>query len=1385
MKKFSSILLLVLLSFAVYSQKRTYELPKGIQENQYDGSTIIVKFKSIQQDALKANKIGKATIVNRQKALPFMEEKLARTAKPNPLSNIYKVQLAEGEDIFAAINAFLQMDNVEYAEPYFNYRPLFIPNDPEANPSVGKQTYLSVIRAYDAWTLERGDSSIVIGILDTGVQQDHDEFSNQIAYNYNDPINGIDDDNDGLIDNFAGWDIANNDNNPLADTDPHGSQITGLSSARTNNGIGIAGTGFNSKFMPIKIFASGTNIFHNGYEAIALAADLGCKVINLSWGSPDSYSQFGQDIINYAVLEKDVVIVAAAGNTPDLLDFYPASYDNVLSVGASTMTDEKADFSTFSYNIDLMAPGKGIYATNNNNSYINNTQGTSFSAPLVAGAAALVRAREPGLTAQQVMERLRVTADDIYTIPTNTPFEGTLGKGRLNMLKALTDNVSPSLRVDSMEYNNGIGELAYAGDTLSLQLSVRNYLTTTTNAKATLTSLSPYASIIQDKLTIGKLSTLATFHQTQPFTIILTDDLPPNQVLIFRVSFEDGVYEDFQYLKIVSAPNHVNVGDNLRLTVAGDGDLGYDEDFKYNGLGVEYEGQNVLDNIGLIVATSQNAVSDNAPVNLSLNTHDHDFTNVKSIKQFNNGIAPIDVRSIFSIADSIRIEQKSVSNSNASFIIQEYRMLNTGNTTLNNVNVSLFADWNIGNKDFNTANWDGVNKLGYVNDGTTYMGIALLSSQDSIYSAINNRNFNGNIADIPILLNDSVKFSHSSQGILKESAGTQNGGNDVSHFIGGTIQNLPVNGAEKVVFAFVAGHSLSDLQNTLTEARTLYNDYYQNPPLIHVSETCPGEPASINPEIGTNFDFYEDVALNNLLYSGETFVTPNITVPTTYYVINKDNSYNSDIYRVIAKPKAVDANFSASQSPLLLDETGKTGVVFTDKSIDGITWQWDFDNGFTSILQNPNTNFTKTGVYNVSLTVTSDLGCQETIVTPFTVANRSNKPNINDVDICKGDEVTLTATNATNLEFYADADLTEHIFSGYSFTEIFSKDTTLYVISNDSVYVSNIKSVFINVDDVKAGFKYHPDTTDLTSNKLIKVNSTAKNQELYYWYVNDVLQGVNENLLYNYNGSTSFEIKQVAESLNGCYDTLKQMINTTKVALSPLSDINICKGKNVVINPDGDFLHFYIDQNLTQLVHKGANLTLDSVTTDTTFYIVNNEGLEESDPITVTVYVSDLKAGISANVMPLNLYDGNEVTFTSTDELAVSWLWLVNHDSVSIEKSPAITFDNIDTYQISLIITDAIGCMDSITLLYEVVNITGLDEMEGLKIYPNPVRNNLNIDNLSQSIQIQLIDNLGRVLYSATGTRFNIDMGVLHDGLYHLQIKQGSYTYWKKIIKQD
>ncbi len=339
--------------------------------------------------------------------LPWIDEAVKRgRLASHSLANIYTLTLSENVDLQLAIDALRQSDQVIYAEPYYLYKPLIVPND----QNLSSQYYLNLISAFDAWNVEQGDTTITIAMLDTGTDYTHEDMLGSIQYNLDDPVNGLDDDEDGLIDNYYGWDIANNDNIPLDDTDFHGSTVSGVSSAMVNNELGIAGVGFRSRIMPIKIFTSGANTFRNGYEAIALAADLGCQVINLSWGEARAYSAFGEDIIRYAVLEKDAAVVAAAGNTNGNIDFYPASFPYVLSVGATGPNDIKTPWGTYSPYIDLMAPGENIATVGPGNTYTS-TSGSSLSSPMVAAAVALIRARFPTLNARQAMERVRVNAE--------------------------------------------------------------------------------------------------------------------------------------------------------------------------------------------------------------------------------------------------------------------------------------------------------------------------------------------------------------------------------------------------------------------------------------------------------------------------------------------------------------------------------------------------------------------------------------------------------------------------------------------------------------------------------------------------------------------------------------------------------------------------------------------------------------------------------------------------------------------------------------------------------------------------------------------------------------------------------------------------------------
>jgi len=426
---------------------------------------------------------------------------------------IYEIHYTGALPLEKAIGKLYNMGMFEFVEPYYIPKITLVPNDPKSanNTSNNGQYHLYTIHAagstQSGWDVSTGSTTVVIGIADTGTELTHSDLTNQIAYNAADPIDGNDNDGDGYVDNYPGWDVALNDNDPSWQGNAHDVHVSGCAAAQCNNSNGLCGTGYNCKFLPVKIAdASGTLIA--SYDGIAYAAEHGCQVINYSWGGAGGGS-YGQSIIDYATNNFDALVVCAAGNNGIDEAFYPAAYDKVLSVAATDVSDVHAGFTDYNYTVDICAPGVNVNATWVGNTYTQSS-GTSMASPVCAGAAAIVRAYYPSYNALQTGERLKRTADNIYSVSGNTGYVDKLGTGRVNLYRALTDPNGPSVVYSNIAYNDNNDNAFVANDTVRITGDFINYLGPTTNLTATLTAVSggTYVNIIDASTNPGAIATM-------------------------------------------------------------------------------------------------------------------------------------------------------------------------------------------------------------------------------------------------------------------------------------------------------------------------------------------------------------------------------------------------------------------------------------------------------------------------------------------------------------------------------------------------------------------------------------------------------------------------------------------------------------------------------------------------------------------------------------------------------------------------------------------------------------------------------------------------------------------------------------------------------------
>ena len=340
-----------------------------------------------------------------------------------------------------AILAELQRDPfVQYVEPNQRVFALEVPNDPKWP----EQWALPKIGAPQAWDTAHCQGTVV-AVLDTGVYLEHPDLQNSLWTNPDEiPGNYLDDDHNGKVDDVHGWhfyqvcDAVNcqpYENGFVDDENGHGTHVTGIIAAETNNGVGVAGVSWGARVMAVRVLdRDGQGFYSDIAAAILYATDTGAQVINLSFGG-DEPSQLLQDAVNYAY-ERGVLLVAAAGNDGGAQILYPAACNNVIAVASTDSSDRRSGFSNHGPQVDIAAPGDSIVSTWLQPYLYFYKRGTSMATPHVAGAAALLWSWRPDFSNAQIEDRLESQADDVNadTYPGPDPY---LGWGRLNLQQAL------------------------------------------------------------------------------------------------------------------------------------------------------------------------------------------------------------------------------------------------------------------------------------------------------------------------------------------------------------------------------------------------------------------------------------------------------------------------------------------------------------------------------------------------------------------------------------------------------------------------------------------------------------------------------------------------------------------------------------------------------------------------------------------------------------------------------------------------------------------------------------------------------------------------------------------------------------------------------------
>ncbi len=687
----------------------------------------------------------------------------------------FMIRYSSGEDPLELSGRIRELPGVIYAEPHFVHETTqsFTPND----PFIGLEghDYFEYQNFFKAWAVSQGSSDVVISIIDTGVYYEHPDLINKLWRNPE----------PGRADEIFPWEIQNDtigwnfwesgdvfageppvqNGNPVGNFSTHGTHVAGTAAADTDNGIGIAGTGFNATFMPVKV--GGTKDYPRtlayGFHGILYAAINQADIINCSFGSP-SFSEFGRDIIEFATASGSLVVAAAGNNGDDAL-FFPAAYDDVLTVGSvrRQYDDVISQFSNYGYYVDVFAMGEAVLSTifkyfedsqTWEPRYQSNT-GTSMAAPVVSGLAALIKAENPNWSPQRIANQIRTNARSLRTANPDAIYENRLGMGLIDAHSALV-NLKPGLRISEYTFETSEGNKINTGEKGKLTIKGKNFGENTTGSTISIHNQQVGVDVTPGNRITNSINTGDNF--TVTFDVEISRDFRLDEIPLFRLDFVDqsADYNDFAMIEYERLLFEIIDINTISTSISSDGTIGYLDALTASG-GIGFlpgDYPNALFEGGLMIAADVEFENDMPQESVVINqVRVEDFISRHFLPTENYrfkrppAVSDLDGKAVFKstehpIADGLTVEMETYAYEAPNLdqaVIVVYHIINTSLDTYRDMYVGLFNDWDIRDAGNNLSGYVENDSLlyAYAPGGGPYVTSAHLGSIASAFAIDN------------------------------------------------------------------------------------------------------------------------------------------------------------------------------------------------------------------------------------------------------------------------------------------------------------------------------------------------------------------------------------------------------------------------------------------------------------------------------------------------------------------------------------------------------------------------------------------------------------------------------------------------------------------------